>query len=73
MRSTIFSVINPCISDSPNFLPNISLPSSRLRSTLASASACFLLGLLFDPEDEDDLFLRNVGLFSNYTALQTTR
>jgi hypothetical protein len=29
-----------------------------------------LLGLLFDHEDGSDIFLRNVGLFPKYTALQ---
>jgi hypothetical protein len=32
-----------------------------------------LFGLLFDPEDADDLFLRNVVLNPNYTALQPRR
>jgi hypothetical protein len=31
------------------------------------------LGLLFDPEEGSDLFLRNVGLSPKYTALQPTR
>jgi hypothetical protein len=34
----------------------------------------FLLGLLFDPEDGDDTFLKNASEFVlNYTALQSRR
>jgi hypothetical protein len=42
----------------------------------AAGSAChlhhagFLLGLLLEPEDEGEMFFRNVGLCPNYTALQ---
>jgi hypothetical protein len=32
-----------------------------------------LLGLFFDLEDGGDMFLRNVGLSPNYTALQARR
>jgi hypothetical protein len=35
--------------------------------------ACFLLGLLFDPEDRDDMFVRNFGPSPNCTALQPIR
>jgi hypothetical protein len=36
--------------------------------------AGFLLGLLFDPEDEGEMFLRKLGLFStDYTALYPRR
>jgi hypothetical protein len=31
------------------------------------------LGLLFNPEDGGDVFLRNFGVSSNYTALQPRR
>jgi hypothetical protein len=37
-----------------------------------SVSIGFLLGLLFGPEDGGDMFFRNVGLSSNYTALQSS-
>jgi hypothetical protein len=42
-----------CGESQPTFQWNISLPSSGLVG--------FLLGLLFDPEDGDNMFLRNVG------------
>jgi hypothetical protein len=29
----------------------------------------FLLGLLFDPEDGDEIFLRNMGFPTEYTTL----
>jgi hypothetical protein len=35
-------------------------------------SSGFFLGLLFGPEDEGDMFLRNIGLFTKYTALKYT-
>jgi hypothetical protein len=35
-----------------------------------SASVCFLLALFFCPEDGGDMFVRNVGISPNYTALQ---
>jgi hypothetical protein len=39
--------------------------------SLLPASAGFFLGLFFDPEDEGNMFLRNVGTVSpDYTALQ---
>jgi hypothetical protein len=40
---------------------------------LLPAFVGFLLGLLFDPEDEGDMFLRNIGLSPYYTALQARR
>jgi hypothetical protein len=33
----------------------------------------FFIGLLFDPEDGGNMFLRNVGLRRNYTVLQSRR
>jgi hypothetical protein len=36
---------------------------------LLPTSAGFLLGLLFDTEDEGDMLLWNVGFFPNYMAL----
>jgi hypothetical protein len=36
----------------------------------SSNSASFLLGLVFEPEDLGDKFLRNVGPCPNCTALQ---
>jgi hypothetical protein len=36
-----------------------------LELIMPSASAGFLLGLAFNPEDGDDLFLQNIGLSPN--------
>jgi hypothetical protein len=33
----------------------------------------FLFGLLFDPEDGDEMFLRNVGMSSDYMVLHPRR
>jgi hypothetical protein len=38
--------------------------------SMQPASAGFLLSLLFDPEDGGYMFLQNVVLYPNYTALQ---
>jgi hypothetical protein len=38
---------------------------TTLSSDLPPSSSVILLDLLFDPEDEDDVFLRNVCLFPN--------
>jgi hypothetical protein len=45
------------------------------RALLATCiHADLLLGLLFDPEDGSDIFLRNVGrLSTDYTALYSRR
>jgi hypothetical protein len=43
------------------------------KGCLPPASAGFLLGLLFDPEDGGDMFFQNVGLYQNYTVLKFTR
>jgi hypothetical protein len=40
---------------------------------LLSASDGILRGLFFDSEDGGDIFLRNVGFSSSYTASQTPR
>jgi hypothetical protein len=46
---------------------------SRLKTVVPLAyllHAGFLLGLLFDPEDEGDMFVRNIGCLSpRYTAV----
>jgi hypothetical protein len=55
---------------------NISLETFLQKSsklTFPTASAVFLLGSFFGPEDGGELFLRNLGLPPNYTALQSWR
>jgi hypothetical protein len=39
----------------------------------SETAASILLGLLLDPEDGCDMFLRNIGLVQNFTGLQPTR
>jgi hypothetical protein len=61
------------IGDRPTFRRNISPPSSGQKcklSTKAEAGGS-LLDLLFDPEEGGDIFLRNVGISMNYTAVKT--
>jgi hypothetical protein len=41
--------------------------------SLLPASAGFLLGLLFDPEDGGNVLLRNMVFSPNYTELQPRR
>jgi hypothetical protein len=40
---------------------------------MSTASAGFLLGLLFDPEDIRTILIRNVGFTPKYTSLQLRR
>jgi hypothetical protein len=68
--------------ESPTFRSDVCLPSSGLKNKpskkleeggdklISLASACFWLGLLFNPEDGSDTSLRNVGKYPNHTALQ---
>jgi hypothetical protein len=66
--NAVYSVENP-----PTFLRNISQVASRVQYATCF-HAGFLLGLLFDPEDGRDMFLRNVGgLPMAYTTLYPRR
>jgi hypothetical protein len=47
--------------------------NSHIGSEFPPVSPPLSLGVLFDPEDGRDTFVRNVGLSSNYTALQPIR
>jgi hypothetical protein len=55
------------VESQPTFCRNISLPSSGPKNKPSKKPAClllhvdFLLGVFFDPEVADDIFLRNVG------------
>jgi hypothetical protein len=68
-RVSVFWDITPC---SP-FKVNRSFGGTcrfHLQDQTISHHADFLLGMLLDPEDGDDTFLRNVGgLLMHYTAL----
>jgi hypothetical protein len=60
--------------DSLTFWRNISPPSSGSKLRMLPISVGFLLGFLFDPEDGNNMFFRNKGLFCpEYTVLQHRR
>jgi hypothetical protein len=51
----------------------MSKPSKKpARSSCCLLLTGFFLGLLFNPEDGGDIFLENVKLSLDYTALQPT-
>jgi hypothetical protein len=55
---------------SPTFRKNLSPPfsGSNSKSSKDLLAACFSLGSLFDSEQGGDTFLRNIGLFPNYSG-----
>jgi hypothetical protein len=59
-------ILNP---DLPNPIHNQSHQLS-FKDCMPTASVCFMLGSLFNPEDGGDMILRNVGIFPNYGVLQ---
>jgi hypothetical protein len=77
-EDTVFWVVTPRnLEESSTFWRSISLLSAESKNksrcqkeTGALLATRMLLGLLFDPEDGGDTFLRNVRLFPNYTTLQ---
>jgi hypothetical protein len=79
----IGSPTNPCESSEPMgtgqhpFLlpsaPYITVIPSQSSFCLATCSRLFLARLIFDPEDGGDTFLRNVGSYTDYTALYPRR
>jgi hypothetical protein len=61
MKSIIFWDITPC---------SLLKVNRRFGGTCRCFQAGFLLGLFFDPEEEGDMFRRNLGYLStDYTAL----
>jgi hypothetical protein len=46
---------------------------TKLKQQEQSDSIGIFLDLLFDPQNEGDIFLRNVELYQNYTASQPRR
>jgi hypothetical protein len=66
VKSTVLWVVTPYISEIARRFRGTSLRTF----CLPTASFGILLGLLFDPENCGDMFLRNVEHSQNYTALQ---
>jgi hypothetical protein len=81
MRSTVFSAVIPCnLETSRRFggtydlhlNAKISAKQETNRSVWkAQLTTGFLFGLLLDPEVTGGMFIRNVVLFPDYTALQS--
>jgi hypothetical protein len=67
MKSGVFWVVTPCNWETCRYFGEIY--SLGLRVWRVRIAACFLVDLLFGPEDEGDIFLRNVGLYPNYKEL----
>jgi hypothetical protein len=65
MKNSVSWIVMPCIFIESDILeehiPSIFRPKSK------PTCAGFMLGLLFDAEEGDDMFLRNLGFFPNYT------
>jgi hypothetical protein len=71
VKNTVFCVVRRQPDASREYIASIF--RIEMEASLSPASAGFLLGILFNPEDEDDVFLRNVGLSPNYNILQLRR
>jgi hypothetical protein len=73
MKSMFFWVVALCSSEEAcHFSGRYHLQregQARNQQEVDLLLAGFLLGLLFEPEDGSGMFLQNVGLFLNYTAL----
>lgn len=54
LKTTVFWIGKPCISENASF-------------SWTPTSVCPIFGLLFDPENDCDIVLRNFGLTRNYT------
>jgi hypothetical protein len=77
-----FWVVSPCSSEKARHFggtPYLHLQGPKVsqarneRISLPPASFGYLLGLLFEPEAGGEIFLRNVEVSPNYTALQHRR
>jgi hypothetical protein len=64
MRSTEFWVLTPCSWDRPDVSEEYIAPIFRIEAINQQTQAASRIGLFFDFEDGTDMFLRNIGLFS---------
>jgi hypothetical protein len=81
MKSAAFWVVRPYSSESLTFRRN-TIVIFRVKEyakqeidgkQLLAGSACFFLGLFFNPEDGGDIFFRNITLSPKDIALQPRR
>jgi hypothetical protein len=72
--SAVISVVTPCSSERALRIGRKITPPPSLRVEGTSGSRqqakIILLSLFFHTEDGSDIFLRSVGVFPNYAALQ---
>jgi hypothetical protein len=77
---TVFCVVTPCSVTAKSFggtypfhlqgKTAIHARNQHKRLSLPPDSVGFLIGLLFDPEDGGNIFLRNVGLSPSYSVFK---
>jgi hypothetical protein len=82
VKSIVFWFVTPCSWGDPDFaekyiapiLGSQSKPGKKPAETEGGQRAvCRLLHLLFDHEDESDIFVCNIAQSPNYTVLQARR
>jgi hypothetical protein len=72
MKLTVFWVVTPCKLERLGHFGGRQTASQVKKQNKESGSRdCFLLALIFDPEERDDIFPRNVGLSPNCRVQKT--
>jgi hypothetical protein len=71
MKSTVFWVVKPCSLEIAKRFGGIH--HLHFQGRKSQSAICFLLNILFEPENGSNVLLRKVGLSLNYMALPPRR